>query len=144
MDNNKIAQLNSKVEKILDEIACDNPEIREIPDNNRGAEKSHGKFWSVATQKNSLDFGSEISEKKSANQTERKLFAILEFDKKLPRLNLRCDENLAKLLREKYESVSRTANLSSRRWITILLTGQIPEEKLFDLIRHAANIAKND
>lgn len=52
-------------------------------------------------------------------------------------LSLRCDPNLAQLLRDKYESVLEGQNLNKRRFITILLTGQLTDGEVIDQIRHA-------
>ena len=52
-------------------------------------------------------------------------------------LSLRCDYNLGKLLREQYESVLEGQNLNKRRFITILLTGQLSDDEIIDQIRHA-------
>ena len=52
-------------------------------------------------------------------------------------LSLRCDPNLAQLLRDKYESVLEGQNLNKRRFITILLTGQLTDDEVIDQIRHA-------
>lgn len=52
-------------------------------------------------------------------------------------LSLRCDYNLAKLLREQYESVQEGQGLNKRRFITILVTGQLSDQEIRDQIRHA-------
>lgn len=53
------------------------------------------------------------------------------------RLSLRCDYNLAKLLKEQYESVVGGDRLNKKSWITILLTGQLSDDEVIDQIRHA-------
>lgn len=52
-------------------------------------------------------------------------------------LSLRCDYNLGKLLREQYESVLEGQSLNKKRFITILLTGQMSDNDVRDQIRHA-------
>lgn len=52
-------------------------------------------------------------------------------------VSLRCDPNLAKLLRENYESVLEGQGLNKRHFITILLTGQLSDDDISDQIRHA-------
>lgn len=52
-------------------------------------------------------------------------------------LNLRCDYNLGKLLREQYESVLEGQGLNKHRFITVLLTGQLSDDEVRDQIRHA-------
>lgn len=51
------------------------------------------------------------------------------------RISLRCDPKLSKLLRQKYETVLPAANLNKRFWNTILCTGQLPEDEVYDLLR---------
>ena len=53
------------------------------------------------------------------------------------RLSLRCDPMLHKSLIKKYESVMSAHNLDPRKWITIVLTGQLEDAEVFDLITHA-------
>lgn len=125
MENN----LSEKVANFLREIPHSKMEIREISNNNT---KIRGEFWSIVAP----DFDSE--------KPTPQLFAIFENEKKPARLNLRCDANLAKLLREKYESASAARALSPRRWIALLLTGQIADEEIRDLILHAASEARQD
>ncbi len=64
------------------------------------------------------------------------MVAILE--PKLPiRLSLRCEPELAKLLREKYDEVMPGDHLNQNEWNTIVLTGQLSEAEIEDLIRHS-------
>lgn len=51
------------------------------------------------------------------------------------RISLRCDAKLSKLLREKYETVLPAENLNKKYWNTILCTGQLPEDEIYDLLR---------
>jgi predicted DNA-binding protein (MmcQ/YjbR family) len=68
---------------------------------------------------------------------EEKMFAIInEADKPL-RMSLKCDPQLAELLREKYETVLPGYHLSKKHWNTIICTGQVPEDELRDLVRHS-------
>jgi predicted DNA-binding protein (MmcQ/YjbR family) len=61
---------------------------------------------------------------------EGKLFAIIA-DKSDPlRVSLKCDPQLAMLLREKYETVVPGYHLNKKHWNTIICTGQLPEEEI--------------
>ena len=71
-----------------------------------------------------------------------KFFAIIEDGSKPVRLSLKCDPQLAKLLRERYESVLPGFHLNKNHWNTILCTGQIPLDELHDLIRHSYELVK--
>ncbi|MDR0956077.1 MAG: MmcQ/YjbR family DNA-binding protein [Candidatus Nomurabacteria bacterium] len=72
---------------------------------------------------------------------DEKWFAALKNGSDPLNLNLRVDPNLGKLLREKYESVQPARKLNRRHWITILLTGQMSDDDLRDLIRHSYHLA---
>ena len=52
-------------------------------------------------------------------------------------IGLRCDPNLGELLRRRYESVSLESRLNKRRFINILLVGQLSDEEIKSQIRHA-------
>ena len=52
-------------------------------------------------------------------------------------VSLRCDPNLGQLLRDRYESVLEGQGLNKRRFITILLTGQLSDDDVRSQIRHA-------
>ncbi len=74
--------------------------------------------------------------------TEGKMFALIAEDSKPVRLSLKCDPQLAEILREKYETVIPGYHLNKKHWNTILCTGQVPEDELRDLIRHSYELAK--
>lgn len=71
-----------------------------------------------------------------------KLFAIIAQGSKPVQISLKCDPELAKVLREKYETVLPGYHLNKRHWNTILVTGQIPEDEIQDLIRHSYELVK--
>lgn len=66
---------------------------------------------------------------------EGKLFAIIADDTKPLRVSLKCDPELAKTLREKYESVLPGYHLNKKHWNTIICTGQLSDEEIKDLAR---------
>lgn len=66
-----------------------------------------------------------------------KMFALIAEGTDPLRLSLKCDPQLAKLLREKYETVMEGYHLNKKHWNTMLLTGQVPEDEVHDLIRHS-------
>jgi predicted DNA-binding protein (MmcQ/YjbR family) len=66
---------------------------------------------------------------------EGKMFAIIQGGSKPLRLSLKCDPQLAEILREKYETVLPGYHLNKKHWNTILCTGQVPDDELFDLVR---------
>ena len=74
--------------------------------------------------------------------TDGKMFALIAEGSKPVRLSLKCDPQLAEILREKYETVVPGYHLNKKHWNTILCTGQVPEDELRDLIRHSYELAK--
>lgn len=66
-----------------------------------------------------------------------KMFALIAEGTDPIRLSLKCDPQLAKLLREKYETVMEGYHLNKKHWNTMLLTGQVPIDEVQDLIRHS-------
>lgn len=72
-----------------------------------------------------------------------KLFALIAEGSDPVRVSLKCDPNLAELLREKYESVLPGYHLSKRHWNTIILTGQLGDDEIRDLVRHSFELVKN-
>lgn len=65
------------------------------------------------------------------------MFAIVAEKSEPVKISLKCDPQLAELLREKYETVLPGYHLSKKHWNTILCTGQVPLEELKDFIRHS-------
>lgn len=66
-----------------------------------------------------------------------KMFALVADDSDPLRVSLKCDLQLAELLREKYESVLPGYHLNKKHWITVILTGQLSNDEIRDLIRHS-------
>lgn len=66
-----------------------------------------------------------------------KMFALVAEKSDPLSLSLKCDPQLARLLREKYETVMEGYHLNKKHWNTVLLTGQVPLDEVHDLIRHS-------
>ncbi len=73
--------------------------------------------------------------------TDGKMFALITERSNPVKLSLKCDPQLAELLREKYETVVPGYHLNKKHWNTILCTGQVPDDELRDLIRHSYELA---
>ena len=58
------------------------------------------------------------------------------------RISLRCDRKLARMLRERYETVLPGENLSKKDWNTIICSGQLSDDEIFDLARHSYELAR--
>lgn len=78
-------------------------------------------------------FGKDVAVYKVAD----KMFALIAEGKSPVSLSLKCDPELAKVLREKYESVMAGYHLNKKHWITVVLSGQLSWEEIQDLIRHS-------
>lgn len=73
---------------------------------------------------------------------KEKLFALILDDSRPLRLSLRCDEILAKKLRDDFESILPGQDLDKKTWNTIICTGQVPTDLLSSLILLSYNLTK--
>lgn len=87
-------------------------------------------------------FGEDVAVYKLGDETG-KMFALVQEGSKPVRLSLKCDPNLAELLRDKYETVLPGYHLNKRHWNTIVCTGQVPDDELRDLVRHSYELVKS-
>lgn len=87
-------------------------------------------------------FGEETSVYKVGHKEtgEGKMFALIQNDSEPLKLSLKCDPQLAEVLREKYETVIPGYHLSKKHWNTILCTGQVPEDEIHDFVRLSYNL----
>ncbi|MEO6109470.1 MAG: MmcQ/YjbR family DNA-binding protein [Candidatus Saccharimonadales bacterium] len=91
-----------------------------------------------------LDFpfgeGSSVYKIGHKETGEGKMFAIISDGTKPLRVSLKCDPNLAETLREKYESVVPGYHLNKKHWNTLILTGQLTDDEVHDLVRLSYNL----
>lgn len=66
-----------------------------------------------------------------------KMFAIIQEDTDPLRVSLKCEPQLAQLLREKYESIMPGYHLNKKHWNTIVCSGQLGDQEIKDLIIHS-------
>ncbi len=87
-------------------------------------------------------FGKDVAVYKVGAQgsSDAKMYALIAEGSVPLRLSLKCDPQLAILLREKYETVLPGYHLNKKHWNTLILTGQIPDEEVKDLIRLSYNL----
>ena len=78
-----------------------------------------------------------FGEEAAVYKVQGKMFALIAEKSDPLRLSLKCDPLLAVTLREKYESVLPGYHLNKKNWNTLILTGQLPNEEVFDLINHS-------
>jgi predicted DNA-binding protein (MmcQ/YjbR family) len=70
-----------------------------------------------------------------------KMFALIAEGSKPVRLSLKGDPQLNQILRDKYESVLPGYHLNKKHWNTYLVTGQLSDDEVRDLIRHSFELA---
>ena len=85
-------------------------------------------------------FGEGVAVYKVGPKDDGKMFALMPEGKTPVSLSLKCDPGLSQLLREKYESVMEGYHLNKKHWNTILLTGQLVDQDIQDLICHSYNL----
>ncbi len=78
-------------------------------------------------------FGTDVA----VYKVDGKMFALIAEGSEPLRVSLKCDPELANVLREKYETVMPGYHLNKQHWNTIVLTGQLPWEEIQGLIRHS-------
>lgn len=76
----------------------------------------------------------KIGDKKSG---EGKMFAIIRDTSSPLQVSLKCDPQLAVVLRDKYETVVPGYHLNKKHWNTIIFSGQVPNDEIRDLARHS-------
>lgn len=69
-----------------------------------------------------------------------KMFALVQENKNPLQISLKCDPQLSTVLREKYETVLPGYHLNKKHWNTVILTGQLSDDEVKDLINHSYNL----
>ncbi len=69
-----------------------------------------------------------------------KMFALIAEKTDPLNLSLKCDPQLAEVLREKYESVLPGYHLNKKHWNTLVLSGQLENQEVLDLINHSYDL----
>ena len=73
-----------------------------------------------------------------------KIFAIVSNKTNPVQISLKCDELLAKKLREDYETVLPGKDLNKRYWNTIICSGQLDDEYIKSLIILSYNLVSTE
>ncbi len=71
------------------------------------------------------------------NSKDAKIFALISENAKPLRVSLKCDPKLAINLREKYETALPGYHLPKKHWNTIICSGQLGDQEIYDLARHS-------
>lgn len=89
----------------------------------------------LSMQDAKLDY--PFGEKVAVYKVRDKMFALIQEGSNPIRLSLKCDPQLSKVLRERYETVMPGYHLNKKHWNTIILSGQMEWSEVQDLIRHS-------
>lgn len=89
-------------------------------------------------------FGEDTAVYKYGQAPEGKIVALVEQGSRPLRVSLKCDPQLAKVLRERYESVLPATMVNKKYWNTIICSGQLSQDEVFDLVRLSYQIVKDD
>lgn len=88
-------------------------------------------------------FGEDVAVYKIGS-AEGKMFSLIAETSMPVRISLKCDPQLAELLREKYETVLPGYHLNKKHWNTIICSGQLDDDEIKDLIRHSYELVTAD
>ena len=69
-----------------------------------------------------------------------KMFALAAPDEVPPRVNLKCDPDLALDLRDRYEQVSPGYHMNKKHWNTVEIASGIPDVELQKMIDHSYHL----
>ncbi len=95
---------------------------------------------SMANSRLDYPFGEGVA----VYKVKDKMFALISEETEPLRISLKCDPQLAVILREKYETVLEGYHLNKKHWNTIILTGQLPGEEIQGLIVHSYNLVSGE
>lgn len=73
-------------------------------------------------------------------KADEKMFALISEGKTPVQLSLKCDPELSKILREKYDEIMPGYHLNKKHWNTLVLAGQLEWEEVQGLIRHSYHL----
>lgn len=74
-------------------------------------------------------------------KVQDKMFAFIAEKAQPLRVSLKCEPVLAETLREKYESVMPGYHLNKKHWNTLVLSGQLDAQQVYDLVDHSYQLA---
>lgn len=84
-------------------------------------------------------FGEEVAVYKVGHKDvpgqDEKMFALVAEGASPLRVSVKCDPQLAVLLREKYETVVPGHHLNKKHWNTLICSGQLDDEEIKDFVR---------
>lgn len=81
-----------------------------------------------------------FNETAATYKVHEKMFALIAEGTEPLNISLKCDPQLSEVLREKYESVLPGYHLNKKHWITVVLSGQLGDDEVYDLINHSYDL----
>jgi len=81
-------------------------------------------------------FGDEVAVFKVAGR----MFALVSLGPPPGSVSLKCDPDLAAVLRDRYAAITPGYHLNKRHWNTVALDGSVPAEELLELIDHSYDL----
>ena len=95
---------------------------------------------SLPTTKLDYPFGKDVAVYKVVYKGEDKMFALIAETADPITISLKCDPQLAIILRDKYMTVMPGYHLNKKHWNTIILSGELPWGEVQGLILHSYNL----
>lgn len=87
-----------------------------------------------------VELGYPFGDRVAVYTVNGKMFALIQEGSIPVRLSLKCNPELAVVLREKYETVMPGYHLNKKHWNTLVLSGQLPWEEIRGLINHSYDL----
>ena len=81
-------------------------------------------------------FGDEVAVFKVAGR----MFALVSLGPPPGSVSLKCDPDLAAVLRDRHAGITPGYHLNKRHWNTVTLDGSVPDEELLELIDHSYDL----
>jgi predicted DNA-binding protein (MmcQ/YjbR family) len=78
----------------------------------------------------------------SVFKVRRKIFAITALDSTPLKVSVKCDPELAEILRGGHEAIVPGYHLNKRHWITVTLGADVPDQAVRDLIEDSYDLVK--
>lgn len=72
-----------------------------------------------------------------------KMFALMPIDiseDQNQTINLKCDPNLAEILRSTYEAVKPGYHMNKKHWNTVTIDGSIPDDEIYEMIDNSYDL----
>ena len=93
------------------------------------------KTYALAKPAATQDF--PFDEVTMALRVKGKIFALVPTDANPNQANLKCDPDLAEILRQTYKAVTPGYHMNKRHWNTVIFDGSISDDEILEMVDHA-------